>query len=441
VLRVEGRYFVDPGGRVVLLRGVNLSGDAKLPPFLPLDDPAALDPLPALGINAVRLLFIWEAYEPQPGAYDERYLAQVVAIAWEAWRRGLYVIVDFHQDGVSRWVSRGCGAGFPAWAISPRARRVETDNGLACKYWPLLMMTDPNMHRALTDFYADTYGARSRYLAMLERVAGAFAGCPGVVGYDMFNEPWGFERTELAPLYRDAAAALRSRHPTAILFVAGHGSTSCGLQTRLPRPEFDNFAYAPHAYRALAVALNAWYGFTRPIDRHFAFMRAKADEWGVPLFVGEFGIGGDARRGGDLVAAVYDRLDAALASGAQWNYTPRWNEHDRDGWNCEDYSILDDRACVRPNFRIRPYPQKIAGVPTRFCFQPPGDVPARWECSWNHDPQRGATEVFTPSALFPAGSILAVDPPDVVCTRDDARQLLIVRAPRATPVTVSLTAP
>jgi hypothetical protein len=31
------------------------------------------------------------------------------------------------------------------------------------------MVTDPDVHRSLADFYADTYGARSRYLAMLGR--------------------------------------------------------------------------------------------------------------------------------------------------------------------------------------------------------------------------------------------------------------------------------
>lgn len=441
VLRVEGRHFVDPDGRVVFLRGVNLAGDSKVPPFLPLDDPAALDPLPALGINAVRLLFLWEAYEPERGEYDEQYLGRLVAIARAAWRRGLYVVVDFHQDGLSRWASRGCGAGFPKWALSPRSQPSTPDNGCGCKAWVFHMVTDPDVHLSFADFYADSQGARTRYLAMLGRVSAAFAECPGVVGYDLLNEPWGDEPKELDPLYHDAASAVRARHPEAILFVAGHGTTSCGRQTRLPRPRFDNFAYAPHYYLPLAVALGAWDGSTRPLDHAFDTMRAKAGEWDVPLFVGEFGIGAGARRADDYVAALYDRLDDALASGAQWNYTPRWNERDRDGWNGEDYSILDHRVRVRNNFQARPYPQKIAGKPMQIAFRPAGpsaDEPPRFECSWRHDPARGATELYLPSALFPSDATPAVDPPDAVCDRDESRQVLAVRLSRTAVVTVKV---
>jgi endoglycosylceramidase len=440
VLRTAGRQFVDPAGRIVLLRGVNLSGDAKVPPFLPLDDPAALDPLPELGLNCVRLLFVWEAFEPERGAYDEQYLGRMVAIARAAWRRGLYVVVDFHQDGLSRWTARGCGAGFPAWALSPRVRPAEPDNGCGCKTWVARMVLDPNIHRALADFYADVHGVRTAYLSMVGRAAAAFADCPGVIGYDLLNEPWGHEANELAPLFRDAAAAVRAQHPDAILFVAGHGTTSCGAQTRLPRPEFDNFAYAPHYYSPLTVARGAWSGSTRPLDRAFATMQAKAEEWDVPLWLGEFGTEGTVKRGGDFVAAVYARLDAAFASGTQWNYTPRWDEHRHDGWNGEDYSILDNRARPRAGFRPRPYPQKVAGASPSFAFQA-GATPVRFDCRWDHRPQCGVTEIFAPRDVFPSGSTCVVEPPDATVSRDESRQLWIVRAPRAEAVRITLVAP
>jgi endoglycosylceramidase len=443
-LRVEGRHFVDDDGRVVLLRGVNLAGDSKVPPFDPIDDPSQLDPLPAMGYNAVRLQFIWEAFEPESGVYDDSYLARMVEVAEACGARGLYVVIDIHQDGFSRFSARGCGAGFPAWAVSPRAQVEAPDNGCDCKDWVARLVTDPNFFKSARDFYADVCGVRTRFLAMLGRAASGFAACPAVVGYDLLNEPWADEVGELAPLHEDEAAAIRAVHPAAILFVAGHAATDSGFQTRLPRPRFGNFAYAPHYYMPLAMALDGWCGSTGPIDRAFANMEGKAAEWGVPLFVGEYGIRAGARRGGDYVGAVLDDLDAVLGSGAQWTYTPHWTPERRDGWNMEDFSIVDDHLRPRANSRPRPCPRKVAGEPTRFRYRepgPPGCPPARMEFAWDAVAGLGATEVFVPSAVFPAGSTLEVSPDGAECARDEARQLLLVRVPGDGPAQVTLTAP
>ena len=245
------------------------------------------------------------------------------------------------------------------------------------KVWALLELTDPGVHRSFADFYADAYGVRTRYLAMLGRVAGAFTAVPGVVGYDPLNEPWGDERREIAPLYRDAAAALRARHPTAILFLEGRGPTATGFRSRLPHPGLDNIAFAPHYYEPLSILLEDGGRRTGLIDRAFGRMEAKAAEWGVPLLVGEFGIPGGARRAGDYIDSHYDRLDVALASAMQWTVSPHWSPQTRDGWNCEDFSLLDDAGRPRPNYRPRPYPHRVAGVPVCFRFE--ATAPSRGE--------------------------------------------------------------
>lgn len=430
-LRVEGRHFLDPHGRVVILRGINLAGDSKVPPFRPIDDPSALDPLPDLGFNVVRLVVSWEAVEPRPGLYDHAYLGRMKAIATECAARGLYVVVDIHQDGFSRYLARGSGDGFPPWAISPAARLSQPDNGPTCANWPIRMALDRGMHRSFRDFYSDANGVRTRYLAMVRLLAREFASVPLVIGYDLLNEPWGRERSELPALYADAERAVRAEHPSAILFIEGHVTTNCGLQTRLPRPEFGNYAYSPHYYKPAAILSGAWRGSTGTIDWAFANIDAKAAEWDVPVFLSEFGAPAENRRAGDYVAYLYDRLDAEFSSGAQWNYTPHWNSEAKDGWNGEDFNILLGPGRIRGNFRPRPFPRAIAGSPHRFRYDE--SAPGRRavvELVWDAQPGRGDTEIYLPRAVFPAGSEITLDPPELAVRFDPARQVIAVAAPR-----------
>ncbi|QDV34490.1 cellulase family glycosylhydrolase [Tautonia plasticadhaerens] len=446
-LRVSGRHFVDPAGRVVLLRGVNLSGDSKVPPFHPAISPEDLDRVAAMGFNVIRLLFVWEAYEPSPGVYDESYLEAELAVAAEAARRGISTVVDVHQDGFSRFASRGSGDGFPAWAVSPRGTPSVPDNSPDCAAWPLKMFSDPTTHKSFADFFDDAHGVRTRYLLMLSRVAAAFSGEPGVIGYDPINEPWGHERRELAPLYRDAAAVIRARHPSAILFLEGHITTNTGLQTRLPRPDDGPMAYAPHYYNPTTIVLKRWHGLTATMDNAFRHMTATSARWDAPLFVGEFGMDARVVGVGAYVDEVYDRLDAALASGAQWNLTPDWSPTLKDRWNGEDFSILLPDGRPRPNFRPRPYPRATAGMPVRFSFRrgdESGD-PHVLEFDWHHLPGLGETEISLPPSLFPPGSTVearAAVPGAVVSPlRDPARGLLLVRADRPGPVSIRVQSP
>jgi len=135
---VRGENFVDPLGRHVILRGVNLGGDCKLPwpdggtdrpsdfsdhrevsfvgrPF-PLEEADEhLGRITGWGFNVLRLLVTWEAVEHAgPGQYDEAYLDYVAEVARKAGEHGLVLFIDFHQDVWSR-MSGGDGA--PGWTF------------------------------------------------------------------------------------------------------------------------------------------------------------------------------------------------------------------------------------------------------------------------------------------------------------------------------------
>ncbi|MFC3077758.1 cellulase family glycosylhydrolase [Phenylobacterium terrae] len=137
-LSLDGTRFVDESGRQVILRGVNLGGDCKVPypdggtnfpsdfsdhrevsfigrPF-PIDEADEhLGRLKHWGFNVLRLLTTWEAVEHAgPGRYDTDYLDYFAEVCRRAADHGLYVFVDFHQDVWSRMTG---GDGAPGWTL------------------------------------------------------------------------------------------------------------------------------------------------------------------------------------------------------------------------------------------------------------------------------------------------------------------------------------
>ena len=135
-LHIEGRWFVDKAGRRVILRGVNLGGDCKVPypdggtnfpsdfsnhrevsfvgrPFPIAEATEHFTRLRAWGFNCLRLLTTWEAVEHRgPGDYDTAYLDYFAELCSIAGDYGFYIFVDFHQDVWSRMTG---GDGAPCW--------------------------------------------------------------------------------------------------------------------------------------------------------------------------------------------------------------------------------------------------------------------------------------------------------------------------------------
>ncbi len=135
-LHIEGRWFIDEHGRRVILRGVNLGGDCKVPypdggtnfpsdfsnhrevsfigrPFPIGEAGEHFSRLRAWGFNCLRLLTTWEAVEHRgPRDYDAAYLDYFAELCRFAGDYGFYIFVDFHQDVWSRMTG---GDGAPCW--------------------------------------------------------------------------------------------------------------------------------------------------------------------------------------------------------------------------------------------------------------------------------------------------------------------------------------
>ncbi|MBI3556367.1 MAG: cellulase family glycosylhydrolase, partial [Deltaproteobacteria bacterium] len=133
---------------------------------------------------------------------------QVAALADAAWSRGMYTVLDMHQDSFSRFLGDGCGVGFPAWVSGNEA--IQAPGGKSCgSMWAVKTAFSATMHRAYTDFFNDKHDARTHFVDMWGHVADRLKTLPGIIGYDLINEPWGDEDTELTPLYEDAAWAIQ----------------------------------------------------------------------------------------------------------------------------------------------------------------------------------------------------------------------------------------
>ncbi|EEY17535.1 Protein tyrosine kinase [Verticillium alfalfae VaMs.102] len=122
-LTIEDGQFRDRKGRTVVLRGINLAGDAKLPsepdqpshvgtdffdgdsvkfharPFPKDEAHIHFSRLKRWGFNTIRYVFTWEALEAAgPGRYDEEFIQHTIDILRLAKGYGFYVFMDPHQD-------------------------------------------------------------------------------------------------------------------------------------------------------------------------------------------------------------------------------------------------------------------------------------------------------------------------------------------------------
>ena len=322
----SGGRIVDSRGREVLLRGVNVNALAeywkgsRFPTVFPLarKDPARMA---AIGWNTVRLLVSWSRIEPQPGRYDRAYLGQVASTVRTLARRGIYSIIDLHQDAWGPSLAAPAGQacepptlpalgwdGAPAWAT--------TDGGAPRCYPEGTRELSPAVRAAWGAFFTNAagpggVGIQTRYVRMLRHVAKRFARSSAVAGFDLMNEPNAIgpaQQEALSAFYGRALAQVRAgeragkgrRHlvlfePSVLWSAFGNG----------PPPDFKrdrDVVYAPHVYSG---------GFDNgPIARSaFAVARREARGFGgAPVLSGEWGT--DPARAGDPADRYFLRHQA-----------------------------------------------------------------------------------------------------------------------------------
>lgn len=425
--RCDGPWIRDGRGRIRILRGANVSGRCKSPPFVPFDDPATLDPLAAWGMDAIRLLVMWEALEPERGRIDELYLARVREIAVAAGARGLGVIIDFHQDLFARELG---GDGAPSWAVTHRGKPARG------RTWFYHYAHSAAVRRSLDAFWCDTDGIRTAYLASVRRVMTVMRDVDCVIGYDLFNEPMAgnrtvasgrFEREWLAEFYRAGIALRDEVDPDRLLFLEPTPLAAFGFPTALPSVAGRNLVFAPHIYDATAILVSRYMPAASTFPRSLRTLQDAAMRVGWPLFVGEFGVLSGIVGDAAMMEDQCRLLDRRFAGWTVWHYNPS----DVD-WNDEDASIVDPDGSERPwtGALVRPYPRALAGEPIAW----DSDARRPWQLRYTASGEQ--TEIVVPSRWAAEGCTPEIRGGAWQWERDGT--LLVVDADHGSPVEVLL---
>ncbi|KAG0327413.1 hypothetical protein BG000_000965 [Podila horticola] len=235
----HGRWFRDAQNRTLLLRGVNLCGNSKLPttpngsshlsegffnhrdvcfvgrPFPRDQADQHFSRLKSWGLTFVRLLVPWEALEHSgPGIYDEKFIDSLIELIELMPKYGIKCFIDPHQDCWSRFSG---GSGAPGWTFEAAgldvtkfkttgAAYVHNTNQFPGDSPPMVWPTNYTKLGAATMFTlfwaGDTFAPKkmyqgepiqqflqNRYLECYMHLASRLKGLDAVVGFEVMNEP------------------------------------------------------------------------------------------------------------------------------------------------------------------------------------------------------------------------------------------------------------
>ena len=394
-LSTSGTSFRDASGRQVFLRGVAAGGRSKFAPYVPFDFPAGqyakalasyMDRAASWGINVLRVPFTWAALEPTMGQDDAAWLSLYDQLLDAAWARGMYTILDFHQDIYSEVY---CGDGFPGWTVSnPPAAHHD------CPNWTAEYTANPAVPSAFDRFWAVGSSVQSGYLAAWDVIVARFKDKPGVLGFEPINEPDSgttanatFSATTLTSFYSMMVAHMRGAAPQSLVFVDTTYIDGALLSTTLARPSGDGVVFAPHFYpfghspSGVEAGLKTWANV--------------GASWNVPVFVGEFGLNDTSSASVPYLAANFAAFDTLGLSGSEWEYSVS-----SDLWNSETFSLVAANGTENPIAKaiLRPFARAVGGSSVKQAY-----VAASSTFSLRYLASGAVTEVSLPSRAYPSG--------------------------------------
>lgn len=345
-LKTHGTEIRDGKGKTILLRGVNLGGWLVFEPWMcPMDSSGTLaddfsarevlakrfgndtaenllrvyqenwitekdfDNIAAKGLNAIRIPFWYRNIQTEDGAWIPGGLERLDWAVAEAWKRGIYSIIDLH--GAPGGQTNGVSVG---------------------------------RKRAKAEFWNNDTHLR-RTAAIWRKVAEHYKGNPAVAAYDLLNEPadapsLGALWSSYDYLYRE----IRAVDPDHIITVEGCVNTKVGDKhihwgwDALPHPDFfgwKNVLYQIHHYE---------WDWDHP-EKQIRGVDSQIADWkknmklGVPAYMGEFNPMG-------VEEAWVHALEQYTAAGMHWTF---WSYKANHGTGSDSWGLYNPIKKDAPN--------------------------------------------------------------------------------------------
>lgn len=451
------RWLLDTHGRTLVLHGLNMV--YKLPPYAPdaigfgKDD---AEFLAANGFTTVRLGLIWKAVEPQPGQYDDAYLARIRRTANVLADAGIWTMLDFHQD---LYNERFEGEGAPDWAVQDDGLPAEPKNGFPYNYFAMPALNRAFDHFWLNDEGPGGVGLQDRYAAAWAHVASYVEDTPRILGFDLFNEPWpgttwkqcanpagcpAFDML-LQEFSERVIRAIREVDQRTTIFYEPHVLFNNGSQTTMD-PEGSRLGFSFHDYCLTAEADAEGQGEAACDtfdDLVWSNMESHMKVTGHTPLLTEFGATTDQ-------ATLTSMVDRAAEHRVGWQYWAYCGCGDptTTGPGATQALVFDPaKPPVGDNIDQAklaaisvPHPVTVAGTPIRYDYARADKVlTATWSTKKAGAPGRfgggSVTTLAMPPAAYPHGYQARVTGGRIV-SAPDAPTLLVEQAPGADRVRV-----
>ncbi len=360
----QGRWLTDSQGRALLVHGVNLvaKGVGATPASMGFGDDDA-QWLVDNGFDVVRLGTTAASIMPTPGVIDTAYVDSFAQTVQMLTDHGLMVLVDMHQDG---WGPTLGNDGFPGWmTLTHGATNTHTT-------FPLYYITNPAIQAAFQSFWDNEDGPdgvplQDDVAKMWKALAGAVGSNPGVIGYDLLNEPWPgttwqdcitpagcpVQDQALDAFHAKMTAAIRSEDPDHLVFGEPYVLFNFGQgPTHITPPGND-----PESGMA-------WHMYTTDPSLEpdvIDYAEQWSDATGGALLNTEFGAVSDP----DDIDRMTGELDNALMPWIWWAYNEEILADPHQPPTDANLVNLDTVGAI-----VRPHPVAVAGTPRALNYDP-----------------------------------------------------------------------